>query len=891
MSMSKDSATHTALSVDVPSVVSSSVVGVFAGTPGTPFWATMATRCSEFLSGGLRLFCADRAAGSDFSFRSVDVLPFVSREGGRLPSCWRKTLDVKKVRRRGSRIGAVRWKCLLARGCCARDTKDYIDDKLQSTADFEHLNTLLSNVELQRSQLQSQLDDATRELQEARRSADDHQAALAAQIDEFQTLQASIDLRQRIVAQSDAPDEAIRRLGPPMKKLHRVDLAHNYLLLLQDVENLRQAARSCLPQSPKAALEPYTKLKQLSLRLKELQHPADGAAVHLVGYVESVATLLWDEMKKVMSDEMDALLQKRGWPNVDPDSDVDDEWLQCFDKLMDLQAPEVLYSPEVVVLLPVDVMAQIFVKEFRFHFMSDRPTAKPEVIGAHCFPWFLALVEKWEGFFRDNFGPILASKFSDTAASQKMVYMDPVCAFITSMLPVMREKVTATMEEAVKSPAFLSDLISQLMTFDENLRSLYVYDGGNTEGEWGGLTAEVLGVHFDIWLQAEKKFALERYQGIMAPAEARTIDYDSAPAGKTKSTFAAVRVTDLLRSVTTRYERIKRFSHKLRFLIDIQLAILDEYHDHLRGVLEAYLSITSTVGRAFGVTKEQIAALEGTGALETLCKVYGSADHVVNTLKDWSNEEFFITLWEQLQARAKASENQNNLAGGMSYDHVKDRTSAAVGSEDDGGILFDETIAAYSARRKRAEEFLGEALIDTHRKAFRAYIQRPQWTTIADDPGVDSYQLAITSELDEPLRILKRDLDFLSRALGTAVFRRVWRVALEKLNTILWNDVLMGHNFTASGAAQFAQDMRAISSLVERYIPDGSGSLESLLDAVRLLNLPNQAKEGELSLREATDLVFTDNTEAKKVLDRLGIDSLTPANARPVLQRRVENAE
>ena len=34
----------------------------------------------------------------------------------------------------------------------------------------------------------------------------------------------------------------------------------------------------------------------------------------------------------------------------------------------------------------------------------------------------------------------------------------------------------------------------------------------------------------------------------------------------------------------------------------------------------------------------------------------------------------------------------------MSYDHVKDRTSAAVGSEDGGGILFDETIAAYSAR-------------------------------------------------------------------------------------------------------------------------------------------------------------------------------------------------
>lgn len=90
----------------------------------------------------------------------------------------------------------------------------------------------------------------------------------------------------------------------------------------------------------------------------------------------------------------------------------------------------------------------------------------------------------------------------------------------------------------------------------------------------------------------------------------------------------------------------------------------------------------------------------------------------------------------------------------MSYDHVKDRTSAAVGSEEDGGVLFDETIAAYSARRKRAEEFLSEALIESQRKAFRAYLQRAHWTTIVDDPSaIDSAMLAVTAELDEPLRV------------------------------------------------------------------------------------------------------------------------------------------
>jgi hypothetical protein len=518
--------------------------------------------------------------------------------------------------------------------------EDYLDDKLQSTIDFEDLDALLASVEYQRTQLESQLNDATKQLEEARHSTEQRQAVLQSQIRDFESLQKSIDTRLQIVAASDAPDEAIRRLEPPMGQLHKVDLAHKYLLLLQDVEELRREAKSHLPQSPKAALEPYTRLKMLSRQLKELQGLADEAAVHLVTYVASTTEALWGEMKTTMWNELDTVLAHHNWPKVDPESLVDEEWTQCFEKLADLQVPEVLYSTGVVTLLPVDVMADIFIKEFRFHFMSDKPTSTPQSINTHCFPWFLALIEKWEFFLRDNFGSILASKFQGTDASVKMVYMDPVCAFITSMLPVMQEKVNLVVAEAVKDPAFLSSLMKQLMVFDDNIRSTYNYDGGDAEKGWGGLASEVLEKYFDQWLEAEKTFALERYRAIVSTPDARKIDYEFAASSKTKPTYGAVRVTDLLRSVTRQYEMVRRFSHQLRFLIDIQLGILDEYHELLRGSLEAYQSITSTVGRTLhGVTKEQLAALEGTGALETLCKVYGSSDHIVNTLKEWSNEE------------------------------------------------------------------------------------------------------------------------------------------------------------------------------------------------------------------------------------------------------------
>ncbi|KAL8404544.1 hypothetical protein RB594_009409 [Gaeumannomyces avenae] len=781
--------------------------------------------------------------------------------------------------------------------------QDFIDDKLQSTTDLDHLDDLLANVELQRTQLQTQLDDATKELDAARRSGSDRQESLAHRIDDFDTLQRSIDLRLQIVASSDAPDEAIRRLEPPMRRLHRVRLALDYLHLLRDVETLRAEARSHLPGSPKAALQPYARLRQLSARLRELQVPADGAATHLVAHVDAVAEALWSEMKATMSDEMRALLAERKWPSsVQPDLLVDEEWRGCFEKLVDLQIPEILYDSSVVPLLPIDVMAQIWIKEFRYHFLGDRPTANNRLIGQHCFPWVIRLVATWEDFFRDNFGYTLSSKLGDTAASAKLVYMDPVCALVTSLLPVLREKVSAAAAEAVLDSSFLSSFIGQLLTFDEDIRTRFGYDdgdGGDNSG-WDGLTAGVLETHFVAWLQAEKEFALTRFKAIMDSAEARAIDYDYGGPGKTKPTFAASRVTDLLKSVTSQYERVRRFSHRLRFLIDIQLAILDEFHDHLRGSLEAYMSLTSAFARTLqGATKEQLAALEGTGSLEVLCKVYGGADHVVNALEDWSNEEFFIVFWQELQGRAKKKEGQESLAGGLSFDDVKERTSAAVGSDGDGAVIFDEIIAAYNARRKAALNLIISSLADAHYTAFRPYLRLGQWTTISDDPSqADPSQLAISPELDEPLRIIKRNLDFLHRALSTAAFRRVWREALDKLNDALWDGVLMGHSFTAFGAAQFARDVQAVVSLVERYIPDGSAMLLSVQEGIRLLSLPLDAPEyadgsttrgqSVITLRQANDRILMDEADARKLLEELGVEMLTLANARHILQRRVE---
>jgi hypothetical protein len=514
--------------------------------------------------------------------------------------------------------------------------EDFLDDKLQSTTDLENLDTLLANVELQRNQLQSQLDTAVKELEETRRTADDRQGSLAARIEEFQKLQESIDIRAQIYAASDAPDQAIERLKSPMNKIKAVERAQSYLMLLQDAEKFRSESRSFLPRDPKAALEPYIKLKQHVLKLQSLPGQE---GLHLVDYTERLAGSLWDEIKATMSGELETVLKERKWPKVDAQLQMDEEWINCIEKLIDLQKPEIAHTDKLVTLLPFEIMASIFVSEFRFHFLSDKPTSGPQAFGTHCLPWFIALVERWEDFFRDNLGYLLAEKFQDTAVATNLAYIDPVSALITSLLPVLKEKTSLVALEAVKNPSFLSSFMSQLMAFDDNIRYKFSYDGGDAENGWSGLTTHILDDHFDTWFKAEKDFALERYHTIIESQDARNIDYDYALQGKMKPTYAAVRVTDLLRSVTSQYERVRTFKHKIRFLIGIQLEILDGYHDRLRDALQAYQSMSTTFGRTLAANKEDLAVLEGTGAFEVLCKVIGSADHVVNTLKDWSNEE------------------------------------------------------------------------------------------------------------------------------------------------------------------------------------------------------------------------------------------------------------
>jgi hypothetical protein len=176
----------------------------------------------------------------------------------------------------------------------------------------------------------------------------------------------------------------------------------------------------------------------------------------------------------------------------------------------------------------------------------------------------------------------------------------------------------------------------------------------------------------------------------------------------------------------------------LRFLIDIQIAILDKFHVRLHSALEAYMVLTSSIARAVqGVSKEDQASLAGVGGLERLCRVYGSAEYLERAMRDCSDDivsflvlfygfadssvsQFFLELWEELQERARNNTGKN-LAGPMSVQEVANRTSGSVGSQDDAGGLFDESASAFKELRERTEGLIVELLLGNMKEALRPY--------------------------------------------------------------------------------------------------------------------------------------------------------------------------
>ncbi|SMR60248.1 unnamed protein product [Zymoseptoria tritici ST99CH_1A5] len=811
--------------------------------------------------------------------------------------------------------------------------QDYLDDKLQSAADLDSLDSLLENVREQQLLLKQQLDDARRDHAETRHRAEKTTQSIHHKATAFQQEQQDIDRRLLIVTQSETSDDAVQKFEKSMERLRKLDMAAGYVELLKEVDNLRSECVAQLGKSDDLALEPYRRLQQLVASLRPLQEAAEGAAPHLLDHIVSSVQQLRRTIQTSFSEDLEKTLKKMNWPK--PSATVplalQQEWVVNIGRLLDLQKHDledrehnIRRSPEnePPVLLPFEVLVLPLSQRFTYHFSGDKPTNrtdKPEYFLTHT----LDLISTYSDFIQNSVQPILLRHFRKSELAFTPAYIDATTAFITALVPMLKSKITSFASQVANQPPLLSHLVQEVIQFDTTLQESYDYTPSSPSIPWRGLSFYLLDAngYFQPWLSAEKDFALSRYHAIVESAEAGELDFDAVSADATKPTRAAIRVNDLLETITERYRNLSSFSQKVRFLIDIQIEIFDRYHRRLQSGLEAYLGMTSTVGRTMhGLTKEQLAELQGVRGLDRICRVFGSADYLERAMRDWSDDVFFLELWVELEYRSKNAIGQNI----GSWQEVQQKTSSALGvSDTDGtlqGALFDETAASYQRLRVRSESILVDTMTYDIRQALKSYASISTWSSLTS-----SHSNSVSPELDPTLTILADYFAFLRRALGKAPLRRISRQICHLIQTYVWDHLLHGSRttFSTAGATQLTTDMRAVCAGIDKYVGNGQArvGMRKLLEGITLLSLPVRGEiarkqtakstdsngddeasawggeedgEGEvaqgkqMSLFQAERLVFMDNEGARYALEQLGLETLSEAEARTVLGKRVE---
>lgn len=150
-------------------------------------------------------------------------------------------------------------------------------------------------------------------------------------------------------------------------------------------------------------------------------------------------------------------------------------------------------------LLPFrDLVAPLEIR-FRFHFDGDKPTNKPDKP-----EWFLHHITD----LIESYAPFLANDIQPILSRGELASRDALHEFITALLPAVRKKINHLLPVISGDAQLLSHFYHELIKFDTIMRESCLYVPYGVEGQWGGLTAEVLALDgdggFEKWLTVER---------------------------------------------------------------------------------------------------------------------------------------------------------------------------------------------------------------------------------------------------------------------------------------------------------------------------------------------------------------------------------------------------
>ena len=125
-------------------------------------------------------------------------------------------------------------------------------------------------------------------------------------------------------------------------------------------------------------------------------------------------------------------------------------------------------------------------------------------------------------------------------------------------------------------------------------------------------------------------------------------------------TVSARQLKALVEQVTDRYSPLPNFSQRTRFLVDVQLPLLEGYHSRISSSLDAFESISSSIVRAVpgalgaassGDTRNRGHPTTGVEGIMRLCKALVSARYMSNAMEGWGED--LVSFYSARRKREK----------------------------------------------------------------------------------------------------------------------------------------------------------------------------------------------------------------------------------------------
>ncbi|KAJ3552815.1 hypothetical protein NM688_g3951 [Phlebia brevispora] len=627
-------------------------------------------------------------------------------------------------------------------------TLDFLNTRFKSYQDLEQAKDFNSLVEQSRAkdeELQAKFSASQAELDAliavTRSCAEEH----LHKAQELSLLRHSLAdelsfLSQELVSTLSGPEskptllEDIEILHRNLKELQSVK---SYIQVIEYALKLRESAVAAA-NSPSSAFEcitHYEELQKFAASVTDACSQAQDASgqqqLHVAAALERIKEQTWSEVKAAFTSTLVDASERLKWPmpvDYTAASPADRKAFEdSFYNLLKLQTiGEKLHATsnrtwtEKDGLYPIQALVQPVSLRFKYHFEGTRQTNrldKPE--------WYFTHVLNVSHEHRSFMENVIQHLLTSTTYKNTIVWRE----FTLLLLPLLSRKLRRTVPALIPHPAILAHTIYQALTFDTALRdegfdlggtSAVAFSKGLPNGKekkevrkWEGVSEVILGRKdwFEAWMEGERAFTTEQYMGIISAPDAWLMaedapdEDDESPIDRElKPTNSARRVKALVEQVTDRYSPLPQFVQRTRFLITVQLPLLEQYHARISASLDAFETLSSTLMRAvpgaladagLADSKRLTSGVEG---VQRLCKALVSAKYLAAAMETWGEDVFFLELWTEinhratLRAQAEASAALPDPRGDM--DSVPE------------GTIFEELVVQYEKLVGRAEDMI-----------------------------------------------------------------------------------------------------------------------------------------------------------------------------------------